>query len=137
MDLEMPGGEPMRNGLARPRTQKEGNSGGWLTEAKVLAAVASGQLKQAAVDDSVRRVLRVMFTAGLFDRQHAAGGEVDTPEQRAAARRAATESMVLLKNEGGLLPLGSAQTRSVAVIGPAAVARTGEGSSSIVRPKPP
>jgi len=136
MDLEMPGGEPMRNWLASPRSQKEGNSGGWLTEAKVLAAVASGQVKQAAVDDSVRRMLRVMFTAGLFDRQHAAGGDVDTPEQRAAARRAATESMVLLKNEGGLLPLGSAQTRSVAVIGPcAAVTRTGGGGSSLVRPK--
>jgi beta-glucosidase len=136
MDLEMPGGEPMRNWLARPQTQKDGNGAGWLTEEKVLAAVGSGQVKQAAVDDSVRRILRVMFTAGLFDRPHAGGGEVDTAEQRAAARRAATESMVLLKNEGGLLPLDSAKTRSVAVIGPcAAVARTGGGGSSLVRPK--
>ena len=98
--------------------------------------MASGQVKQAAVDDSVRRLLSVMFKARLFDRPHAGGGEVDTPEQRAAARRAATESMVLLQNEGGLLPLDSAKTRSVAVIGPcAAVARTGGGGSSLVRPK--
>jgi beta-glucosidase len=63
MDLEMPGGEPMRRWLDRPRTQEAGNSGGWLTEEKVLAAVAAGEVKQSAVDDSVRRILRVMFTA--------------------------------------------------------------------------
>ncbi|MGD8897762.1 MAG: glycoside hydrolase family 3 C-terminal domain-containing protein, partial [Acidobacteriota bacterium] len=135
MDLEMPGGEPMRRWLDRPRTQEAGNSGGWLTEEKVLAAVAAGEVKQSAVDDSVRRILRVMFTAGLFDQPHSGGGEVDTPEQRAAARTAATEGMVLLKNEGPLLPLDSKAMRSVAVIGPcAAVARTGGGGSSLVRP---
>ena len=101
----MPGGEPMRRWFARPATQQAGNGAGWLTEEKVLAAVASGEVKQSAVDDNVRRILRVMFTAGLFDTPHVGGGEVDTPEQRAVARRAATESMVLLKNEGGLLPL--------------------------------
>lgn len=136
MDLEMPGGERMRSWLARPATRKAGNDGGWLTEEKVLAAVASGEVKQSAVDDSVRRILRVMFAAGLFDHPHAGGGEAETPEHRAVARRAATESMVLLKNEGRLLPLDSAKTRSVAVIGPgAAVARTGGGGSSLVRPK--
>jgi beta-glucosidase len=135
MDLEMPGGEPMRRWLEQPRTQEAGNSGGWLTEEKVLAAVAAGEVKQSAVDDSVRRILRVMFTAGLFDQPHTGGGEVDTPEQRAAARAAATEGMVLLKNEGPLLPLDSKAMRSVAVIGPcAAVARTGGGGSSLVRP---
>jgi beta-glucosidase len=136
MDLEMPGGEPMRHWFARPETQKAGNGAGWLTEEKVLAAVAAGELKQSAVDDNVRRVLRVMFTAGLFDEPHVGGGEVDTPEQRALARRAAAESLVLLKNEGGLLPLDARKTRSLAVIGPsAAVPRTGGGGSSLVRPK--
>jgi beta-glucosidase len=136
MNLEMPGGEPMRTWLAKPETQKDGNGAGWLTQEKVLAAVAAGQLKQEAVDDSVRRMLRVMFSAGLFDAAGAAGGEVDTAEQRAVARRAATESMVLLKNEAGALPLGAPKIRSVAVIGPsAAIARTGGGGSSLVRPK--
>jgi beta-glucosidase len=136
MDLEMPGGEPMRKWIARPATLTAGNGAGWLGEEKVLAAIASGELKQSALDDNVRRTLRVMFTAGLFDRPHVGGGEVDTPEQRAVARTAATESMVLLKNEGGLLPLDGRKTRSVAVIGPsAAVARTGGGGSSLVRPK--
>jgi beta-glucosidase len=136
MDLEMPGGEPMRAWLARPAARKAGNGAGWLTADKVLAAVAAGEVKQSTVDDAVRRILRVTFEAGLFDHPHTRGGEVETPEQRALARRAATEGMVLLKNEGGLLPLDPGKTRSVAVIGPsAAVARTGGGGSSRVRPK--
>jgi beta-glucosidase len=136
MNLEMPGGEPMRRWFARPDTQKAGNGAGWLTEEKVLAAIQAGEVKQATVDDNVRDILRVMFTAGLFDRAKAGGGEVDTPEQRAVSRRAATESVVLLKNEGALLPLDAKKTRSLAVIGPsAAVARTGGGGSSLVRPK--
>jgi beta-glucosidase len=136
MDLEMPGGARMRSWLAQPSTKEAGNDGGWLAEEKVLAAVASGEVKQSTVDASVRRILRVMFKAGLFERPHVRGGEVETPEHRALARRAATESMVLLKNEGRLLPLDRAAVRSVAVIGPAAaVARTGGGGSSLVRPK--
>ena len=83
MNLEMPGGEAMRTWFAKPETQKDGNGAGWLTPEKVLAAVAAGQLKQEAVDDAARRILRVMFTAGLFDSRHPSGGEVDTPEQRA------------------------------------------------------
>jgi beta-glucosidase len=136
MNLEMPGGEPMRVWLAKPETQRDGNGAGWLTREKVLAAVAAGQLKQEAVDDSVRRMLRVMFLAGLFDGTRTSGGEVDTAEQKALARRAATESIVLLKNEAGALPLGAPRIHSVAVIGPsAAIARTGGGGSSLVRPK--
>jgi beta-glucosidase len=136
MDLEMPGGEPMRRWFARPETRSAGNGAGWLTEDKVLAAVAAGEVKQAAVDESVGRLLRVLFTAGLFDAPHVGGGEVDTPEQRAVARAAATESMVLLRNEGDLLPFDPSKVHSVAVIGPsAAVPRTGGGGSSLVRPK--
>ena len=136
MNLEMPGGEPMRTWLAKPGTQKDGNGAGWLTAEKVLAAVAGGQLKQEAVDDAARRILRVMFTAGLFDNARTGGSEVDTPEQRGVARTASTESIVLLKNAGGALPLDASKIRSVAVIGPsAAIARTGGGGSSLVRPK--
>jgi beta-glucosidase len=138
MDLEMPGGERLRTWLARPETRQAGNDGGWLTEEKVLAAVASGAVKQAAVDENVRRMLRVMFQAGLFDHPHVAGGEVETAEHRALARRAATEGVVLLKNAGQLLPLDAKKIRSVAVVGPgAAVARTGGGGSSLVRPREP
>jgi beta-glucosidase len=78
----------------------------------------------------------VLFETGLMQKQHAGGGQVDTPEQKAVARTAAAEGIVLLKNEGGLLPLDAARLHSIAVIGPnAAVARTGGGGSSLVRPK--
>jgi beta-glucosidase len=134
MDLEMPGGERMKEWFARPQTQADGNGAGWLTPDKVLPAIAAGQILASAVDDNVSRMLRVMFAAGLFDKPHAGGGAVDTPEQRAVARAAATESIVLLKNEGDVLPLAKS-IRSLAVIGPnAAVARTGGGGSSLVRP---
>ena len=138
MDLEMPGGERMHAWLARPETRQAGNDGGWLIPEKVLAAVAAGEVKQAAVEESVRRILRVMFRAGLFDHPHVRQDQVEAAEHRALARRAATESMVLLRNEGPLLPLDAAKVRTVAVIGPAAaVARTGGGGSSLVRPKEP
>src|ERR1022692_1668950 len=136
MDLEMPGGDRMRIWANKPETKRDGNGAGWLTADKVLAAVSAGRVTQEAVDEGVRRILRVMFTAGLFDRTHAGGGDVDTPEQRQIARTAANQSIVLLQNSGGVLPLSAERTRKIAVIGPnAAVARTGGGGSSLVRPK--
>ncbi len=136
MDLEMPGGPPMKVMIASPRSQLAGNSGGWLEADKVLAAVKAGQISQATLDDNVGRILRVIFVSGLFDHPHTATGIVDTPAQQAIARQGATEGIVLLKNEGSLLPLAAKKIHSIAVIGPnAAVARTGGGGSSLVRPK--
>ncbi|MFZ1930758.1 MAG: glycoside hydrolase family 3 C-terminal domain-containing protein [Candidatus Sulfotelmatobacter sp.] len=136
MDLEMPGGEPMKEWLKRPRTQESGNSGGWLVPEKVLADVSAGKISPAVIDDNVGRILRVIFVSGQFDKPHTATGEIDTPEERAVARKAATEGVVLLKNSGDLLPLDSSKIHTLVVIGPnAAVARTGGGGSSLVTPK--
>jgi len=136
MDLEMPGGEPMKAWLARPQTQQSGNSDGWLTADKVLAAVKAGQISEATLEDNAGRILRVIIESGLMDHPQEQPGEVDTPEQRAVARQGETEGIVLLKNDGGLLPLDAAKVHSIAVIGPnAVVARTGGGGSSLVRPK--
>ena len=136
MDLEMPGGEPMKEWLKRPRTQESGNSGGWLVPEKVLADVSAGKISPAVIDDNVGRILRVIFVSGQFDKPHTATGEIDTPEERAVARKAATEGIVLLKNSGDLLPLDSSKIHTLVVIGPnAAVARTGGGGSSLVTPK--
>jgi beta-glucosidase len=135
MDLEMPGGEQMKNWLTKPKTLEAGNGGGWLVPEKVLPEITAGKISTATIDDNVGRILRVIFVSGQFDR-HAATGEVDTPEQRAVARQAATESIVLLKNSSDLLPLDPAKIHSLVVIGPnAAVARTGGGGSSLVVPK--
>jgi beta-glucosidase len=112
-----------------------GSSGGWLAADKVLAEVKAGNIKEAAIDDNVSRILRVIFLSGIFEHPHPGGGEVDTPEERAVAFEGATEGIVLLKNEGALLPLDATKIHSIAVIGPnAAVARAG-GGSSMVRPK--
>ena len=136
MDLEMPGGPPVKPWLESERVKAAGNSDGWLTADKVLAEVKAGHISEATLNDNVGRILRVIFASGLFDHPHTAGGEVDTPAQRAVAREAATEGMVLLKNADSLLPLDAAKIHSIAVIGPnAAVARTGGGGSSMIRPK--
>ena len=71
------------------------------------------------INDAVRRILRVKFRAGLFENPYVdvdeAAGKQLLPKNRAAARRAAGRSMVLLKNEG-VLPLDPA--KSTAIIGP-------------------
>jgi len=140
MDLEMPGGPPMVAWMANPRTAASGNGDGWLTADKVLAEVKAGNITEATLNDNVSRILRVIFLSGIFDHPHLAGGEVDTAAQREVARLGATEGIVLLKNallknSGSLLPIDPAKIRSIAVIGPNAVTRTGGGGSSLVRPK--
>ncbi|MFT4179326.1 MAG: glycoside hydrolase family 3 N-terminal domain-containing protein [Thermomonas sp.] len=81
-----------------------------------LAHVKSGVIPMARLDDAVRRILRVKFRMGLFAQpkpsQRALGGKFEllaSPEHRAVARRAVRESLVLLKNAGGLLPLSPNQ----------------------------
>ena len=136
MDVEMPGGDPMKNWLKKPKTLEAGNGGGWLVPEKVLPEVSAGKISPATIDDNVGRILRVIFLSGQFDKPHTATGEIDTPEQRAVARKAATEAIVLLKNAGDVLPLDAAKIHSIVVIGPnAAVAITGGGGSSKVTPK--
>ncbi|MGA3080203.1 MAG: glycoside hydrolase family 3 C-terminal domain-containing protein [Terracidiphilus sp.] len=136
MDLEMPGGQPMKDWIAKPSTQEAGNGAGWLTADKVLAEVKAGNITQATLDDNVSRILRVIFLSGIFDHPHEAEGQVNTPAQAAVALQGATESIVLLKNADSLLPLRAAKIHSIAVIGPnAAAARTGGGGSSLVVPK--
>jgi beta-glucosidase len=91
--------------------------------APLHAALDAGTVPIALVDRAVRRVLRLKLALGLFDEPYvdapAAARVYDTPVQRALARRIAAESIVLLKNDGDLLPLDPALDR-VAVIGPCA-----------------
>lgn len=84
--------------------------------------VRSGKLPESVVDESVRRVLRVKFEAGLFDHPYADPNrektDILTSEDLQVARRLAQESMVLLQNKSDVLPL--AKNKMVAVIGPLA-----------------
>jgi beta-glucosidase len=86
--------------------------------------VKDGKVKTALIDDAVKRILRKKFELGLFDdpfrfcdaeREQAA---LNNPENRVKAREIARKSIVLLKNENGLLPL--AVNRKIALIGPLA-----------------
>ena len=102
----------------------------------LISAVKSGDVKEAVIDDKVRRILRAIFWLGLFDSQQPpAGGSLDTPAHRQVALQSAREGIVLLKNSGGLLPIDLSKVRSIAVIGPnAAVNQHGGGGSSTVTP---
>jgi beta-glucosidase len=81
----------------------------------------NGKVKESEIDEAVRRVLRLKCKLGLFENPYppAAQPVFYTEEHLAAAKRAATESAVLLKNENRLLPIGNG-VKSVAVIGPMA-----------------
>ncbi len=71
----------------------------------LLAAVRAGDVAESIIDDKVRRLLDVVLKSGLMENPEAPEQAVDRPEHRAVIREAAAEGIVLLKNEGGLLPL--------------------------------
>ncbi len=115
-DLEMPG--PAR----------------WFGD-KLLAAVKAGEVTEDRIDDAARRMVRLILRMGVLDGKPKPAGELRSKRHRQIAARAAEESVVLLKNEGDLLPLNPAALATVAVIGPnAAVRRIQGGGSSHVRP---
>ena len=84
--------------------------------------VEEGKVTMAQVDDSVRRVLRVKFRLGLFERPYTpVTNEKDRffrPQSMAVAAQLAAESMVLLKNNNQILPLTN--KKKIAVVGPMA-----------------
>ncbi len=84
-------------------------------------AIQGGTISESLIDEVVSRVLRMKFLLGLFENPYVdveGISEVfDTPEQRSLARQMAQKSIVLLKNEGDLLPLKK-DLSSIAVIGP-------------------
>jgi beta-glucosidase len=91
--------------------------------AQLADLVRTKVIPEAALDAAVRRVLRAKFKLGLFDHPYTdpaiEKAVILRDDHVAAARDAARRSMVLLKNDGGLLPV-AATARSIAVIGPLA-----------------
>jgi beta-glucosidase len=87
----------------------------------LVRAVESGLLSEDQIDESVRRVLRDKFALGLFENPYVAEDPVAistrAKEGDELSRRLADESVTLIKNDGGLLPL-SRDVRKIAVIGP-------------------
>jgi beta-glucosidase len=117
LDLEMPYGKLM-------------------TRETLMAAVQQGKVSVATLDDKVRRILRLAIEHGWFDHDQIDKTiPLDNPEAHKVALEAALGGMVLLKNDGNLLPFDKSRLKTVAVIGPeAAKSVTGGSGSSHVRP---
>lgn len=117
LDLEMPG------------------PGRWMAADSVIPAVSEGRVDEAVIDDKVRRLLRLMFRVGALGEDTPAAPVADDDRGAALTRAVAVESIVLLKNEGGLLPLDAGKRQTLAVIGENAHwAQIMGGGSSQVNP---
>ena len=105
-------GEDMESGFAAPAYEN------------LPAALAAGKIDVKTLDDAVRRVLEIKIRLGLFDNPY--GDEsrqeaiLSDPSHREIARNAAEQAAVLLRNQGGILPLNARTLKSIAVIGPLA-----------------
>jgi beta-glucosidase len=122
-------------GAANGGLDAEMPSGEHLNRDTLLPAIQAGKLSVATIDDKVRRILRTAIRFGWLDRD-----AVDPTiprynrQGREAALQGAREAMVLLKNEGSLLPFGP-QVKSILLVGPTAhPAVLGGGGSSQMQP---
>ncbi|MBK9748647.1 MAG: glycoside hydrolase family 3 C-terminal domain-containing protein [Chloroflexi bacterium] len=86
---------------------------------ELVKAIEAGHVPVELVDQSVLRLLQQKFALGLFEQPYVDAEAVhfDTPDERALARTLAEQSIVLLRNEGSLLPLPKT-LKKIAVIGP-------------------
>ena len=100
--------------------------------AALKTAVQNGTVKMATIDDKLVRRYAKMIEFGIFDRKPTVT-PIPAQEHGKVARWLAAEGMVLLKNQGNVLPLDKATLKTIALIGNDA-AKTGGGGSSHVKP---
>jgi len=111
-------------------------SGSFMNRATLLPMVKSGKVSEATIDDKVRGILRTAIRFGWLDRDQTdlSISLLNGPGKQVALE-AARSGMVLLKNDGNLLPLDKTKIKSIAVIGPDAYpAQVVGGGSAGVRP---
>jgi beta-glucosidase len=120
LDLEMPSGE-------------------FMNRATLLPAVQAGKVSESTIDDKIRRILRTAIQFGWLDRNQTDSSiPRSNPEGRQVALEAARSGMVLLKNDGNLLPLDKGKVHTIAVIGPDAYpAQPAGGGSAEAKPFTP
>ena len=116
LDLEMPG------------------PGNILTKEAILQEIEQGNFTEEELDERVSRILAAIIrTKSLDDDKSGLNAEWDTPRHHGIAQKAAEEAIVLLQNNGSVLPLDIRDIETVAVIGPnAREARLGGGGSASV-----
>ncbi|WP_410565246.1 glycoside hydrolase family 3 C-terminal domain-containing protein [Amycolatopsis sp. cmx-4-61] len=102
----------------------DNDTDGSITVAAIKEALAKGYLTMADVENADRHLLSLRFRLGEFDppgRNPYAKippAVIGSPEHRALARKVADEQLVLLRNNGGALPLDAAKNKKIAVVGP-------------------
>ena len=123
-------------GAANGGLDLEMPSGKFMNRALLLPAIRAGKVSEATIDDKVRRILRTAIGFGWMDRD-----QTETSISRLSAEgdqvalEGARSGMVLLKNDGNLLPLDKGKIKSIAVIGPDAYpAQPVGGGSGAVQP---
>jgi beta-glucosidase len=121
-------------GAANGGLDLEMPSGKFMNPQNLLAAVKSGQVSEATIDEKLRRIFRTAIRFGFLDRDQIDPSVPSFSQQgRTVALEEALESITLLKNEGPLLPLDPGAIHTIAVIGPDAwPAEPGGGGSSHV-----
>ncbi|TAM27755.1 MAG: glycosyl hydrolase [Rhodanobacter sp.] len=113
MDLEMPTGETY--------------------DAKFKALVRDGRIPMSRIDTMLRHRYSAMIRLGLFDQPLPAEQPIPETKDGKVAEQLASDAMVLLKNQGDLLPIRSANNPTIAVIGPAAdTLLEGGGAASVL-----
>ncbi len=91
----------------------------WRDVPQILEGIRTGEIQQEAVDEAARRILRIVMRSGVFEQPvNRPEQAVDRPEHRALIRTTGAESIVLLKNEGNILPLQKDTLKTLAIIGP-------------------
>ncbi len=122
-------------GAANGGLDLEMPTGKFMNRANLQAAVKSGQVSEATIDDKVRHILLTAASFGWLDRT-----QTDTSisfvdaRNRSTALDSARESAVLLKNSGDLLPLDRSRIKSILIVGPDAYpgVPVGGGSAGVV-----
>ena len=106
-------------------------SGFFMNRQTLMPAVREGRVSQATIDEHVRRILRTAIRFGWLDREQLDASIPRFNQQgRQAALQAAREGMVLLKNDGNLLPLNRGRIKSILVVGPDAYPAVPVGGGS-------
>ena len=106
-------------------------SGKFMNRATLLPAIRAGKVSEATIDDKVRRILRTAIQFGWLEREQTDSSVPrPNPEGKQVTLEAARAGMVLLKNNGNLLPLDKGKLHTIAVIGPDAYPAVPAGGGS-------